>query len=78
MENFIINNSQYIYPVLYIWSAIWKGMALWKAAKKDAKFWFVVIFIFNSFGLLEILYVFILYKVDFKKAFENLKSKIKK
>jgi len=77
MQGFITNNSQYIFPIIYVWSAIWKAIALWKAAKKDAKVWFIVIFVFNSFGLLEILYIFLLYKIDFKKIFSNLKSKIK-
>ncbi|MFH1970810.1 MAG: DUF5652 family protein [Patescibacteria group bacterium] len=76
MQEFITNNSQYVFPVIYIWSAIWKGLALWKASKKDAKVWFVIIFIFNSFGFLEILYIFLLYKIDFKKIFSNIKSKI--
>lgn len=77
MQEFIANNTQYIYPIYYIWSAIWKGLALWKAAKKDSKIWFALIFVFNTMGLLEILYIFLLYKIDFKKIFSNLKSKIK-
>jgi len=77
MQGFITNNSQYIFPIIYVWSAIWKVVALWKAAKKDSKAWFVVLFVFNSFGLLEILYIFLFHKIDFKKVFSNLKSKIK-
>lgn len=77
MQQFIVNNSQYIFPIIYMWSAIWKAIALWKAAKKDAKVWFVIIFVLNSFGLLEILYIFLLYKIDFGKLFSNLKTKIK-
>lgn len=78
MQEFITANSQYIFPILYIWSAIWKALALWKAAKKDAKVWFVAIFVLNTLGLLEILYIFLLYKIDFKKIYLNLKAKIKK
>ena len=77
MQEFIATNSQFIFPVVYIWSAIWKAIALWKAAKKDAKIWFVIIFVFNSFGLLEILYIFLLYKIDFQKLFSKVKSKLK-
>lgn len=77
MQQFIVNNSQYIFPVLYVWSAIWKGFALWKAAKKDAKVWFVLIFILNTMGLLEISYIFLLHKIDFNKLFSNIKSKLK-
>lgn len=76
MQDFIVNNSQYIFPVLYVWSAIWKGFALWKAAKKGAKVWFILIFVVNTMGLLEILYIFLLNKIDFKKLFSNIKSKL--
>jgi hypothetical protein len=76
MQEFITNNSQYIFPVLYLWSAIWKGLALWKAAKKDSKVWFVLLFVINTMGLLEILYIYLLNKIDFNKVFANIKSKL--
>jgi hypothetical protein len=41
---------------------IWKGIALWKAAQLNQRNWFVVILvsmlIINTFGILEILYLF--------------------
>jgi len=76
MQEFITNNSQYIFPVLYLWSAVWKGFALWKAAKKDSKVWFVILFVVNTMGLLEILYIYLLNKIDFNKVFANIKSKL--
>jgi hypothetical protein len=47
---------------LIAWSVIWKGLALWRSAKKDDPFWFVIFLIFNTVGLLEILYYFVLSK----------------
>ncbi|MBW6431988.1 hypothetical protein K0A96_02265 [Patescibacteria group bacterium] len=47
---------------LIAWSAVWKGLALWRSAKKDDTFWFVIFLIFNTVGLLEILYYFVLSK----------------
>jgi hypothetical protein len=44
---------------LVIWSLIWKGWALWKAAKAGSKPWFVVLLIVNTVGILEILYIFV-------------------
>ncbi|GEM_PF-608588 len=45
-----------------LWSLLWKGLALWKAAKSDQKNWyifFVISFIFlNTLGILEIIYLF--------------------
>lgn len=76
MQEFIVNNSQYIFPFLYLWSAIWKAFALWKAGQKSAKVWFGILFVLNTMGLLEILYIFVLYKIDFKKVFSQIKLKL--
>jgi hypothetical protein len=45
--------------LLLLWSLPWKAMALWRAAKRDQKIWFVIFIIFNTIGILEILYLFI-------------------
>ena len=42
-----------------VWSLIWKGLALWKAARAGEKTWFVVLLIVNTLGILEILYIYI-------------------
>jgi hypothetical protein len=42
-----------------LWSIPWKGYALWKAARRDDRAWFVVLLIVNTMGLLDILYIFI-------------------
>lgn len=44
--------------VILIWTVPWKGIALWKAAKNGHKKWFVVLLIFNTLALLEIIYIF--------------------
>lgn len=48
-----------------LWSLPWKGFALWKAAQLKDKIWFVIILVINTFGLLEILYIFFLSKHKF-------------
>jgi hypothetical protein len=48
--------------VLALWELIWKGIALWKAAKNDQKYWFIAMLIINSLGILPILYMFIFQK----------------
>lgn len=45
--------------ILAIWSFIWKGIALWKAARKGSPVWFVILLITNTAGILDILYVYI-------------------
>jgi pilus assembly protein TadC len=44
--------------ILVVWSMLWKGYALWTAAKSSQKGWFVAILIINSAGILEIIYIF--------------------
>jgi methionyl-tRNA synthetase len=42
---------------LIVWSAVWKGIALWKAGRNNQIAWFVFMFIINSAGLLPIVYL---------------------
>lgn len=67
MQQFIVDNAQVILPIVSLWSLAWKGYALWIAARKESKIWFVLILVLNTVGLLEILYVFVLSKVNFSK-----------
>ena len=39
---------------LIVWSLIWKGLALWRAAQAGQPAWFVVLLVLNTAGLLEI------------------------
>lgn len=43
--------------IIMIWSAIWKAIAMWKSARNKQVAWFVVFCIFNTIGILEILYL---------------------
>jgi len=51
-----------IFIVLTIWEMVWKGIALWKAGKNNHLTWFVFIFIFNTIGILPMLYIFVFSK----------------
>lgn len=44
-----------------------KGYALWTAAKKDQKWWFIAILIFNTVGILEAIYIIFFVKQWHKK-----------
>ena len=43
---------------LVIWEVYWKGKALWCAAQKKDKFFFVAILLINSLGILPIYYLY--------------------
>jgi methionyl-tRNA synthetase len=67
----------YLIVLFLIWSVIWKGLALWKAARKKHTAWFVILLIVNTMGFLEILYIF-LFADLFSKKKENKVAKKKK
>ena len=48
--------------LVLVWSLVWKGMALWKAAREGSKIWFVVLLLVNTVGILEILYLYVFSK----------------
>lgn len=41
-----------------LWTIPWKGFALWRAARRGDRGWFVVILLINTLAILEILYIF--------------------
>lgn len=43
--------------VIMVWELVWKALALWQTARNKQKVWFVCILIFNTFGLLPIIYL---------------------
>jgi len=49
----------YLLAALVVWTVVWKGLALWRAAKNDSKPWFVALLVINTLGFLEILYLFV-------------------
>jgi len=57
----------FLIVIILIWSFIWKGLALWKAARKNSIVWFVVLLLVNTLGILEILYIFVFSEMKSKK-----------
>ncbi|MBP7708772.1 hypothetical protein KA107_03730 [Candidatus Pacearchaeota archaeon] len=45
--------------ILIFWELIWKGLALYRAGKKQQPWWFFFILIINSAGILPIIYLVI-------------------
>ncbi len=57
----------FLFP-LVVWSLVWKGWALWRAAKNDSVPWFIALLILNTAGILDILYIFVFGKKTTKKG----------
>lgn len=43
--------------LLAIWDGVWKLIALWKSARNNQLAWFICLAIFNTAGILPILYI---------------------
>ena len=63
--------------LVLIWSLIWKGLALWHAAKIKQVYWFTAILILNTAGILEIAYLFFTAKEKFDIKNINVKEALK-
>lgn len=62
-----MNSNPYLSFLLVLWVLPWKGVALWKAARQEQKWWFIPLLVINTVGLLEILYIFVFSKAKQKK-----------
>ncbi len=67
----LYSNTQWGFPfggffliiiLLVVWSVIWKGWALWRAARSGNKGWFIVFLLVNTAGILELIYLFVISK----------------
>ncbi len=43
--------------VIVLWDGIWKIIAMWKAARNNHLAWFICLAIFNTMGILPIVYI---------------------
>ena len=42
---------------LALWSGIWKIIGLWRSARNNELAWFICIAVFNTLGILPIIYI---------------------
>ena len=55
LNNFNLNSA--LFSLLVVWSVIWKGFALWYAARNKQLAWFIALIVINTAGIFEILYL---------------------
>ena len=49
--------------LLAIWDGVWKLIALWKSSRHNQLGWFICLAIFNTAGILPILYILCFQKI---------------
>jgi hypothetical protein len=62
VEITIPNALIFVLAPLLIWEVIWKIIGMWKSARNNQLVWFICIGIFNTLGILPILYLFFFQK----------------
>lgn len=58
MQEFIITYSRELVILAMVWVLPWKGVSLWRSAKRGDKAWFVALLLINSLAILDIIYIF--------------------
>ncbi len=67
--------------IIAIWDLVWKGIAMWKCGRNKQLVWFIFIFIFNTAGILPIIYLLFFQKKTYaeKRAiYQAVKKQVKK
>ncbi|MCH7952155.1 hypothetical protein IH980_05445 [Patescibacteria group bacterium] len=62
----LLTQYPWLIPALQLWTIPWKGIALWIAARREDKRWFIALLIFQTAGILEIIYIFFIAKHKFQ------------
>jgi hypothetical protein len=63
----------FVVPIA-IWSAVWTGLALWHAGRREEKWWFIFFLLVHTAGIVEILYLIFVAKA-FAKSLGKKKKK---
>lgn len=59
MESITAIMPMWLFIVLVVWDLAWKAVAMWKSARRGQLAWFVCIAVFNTVGILPIIYLFL-------------------
>ena len=57
--------------LLVVWTLAWKGWALWLAARRHEKTWFIVLLLLNTAGIVDIVYIFLIAKRNDVKTLDE-------
>ena len=66
-----IRENAFLFALIGIYVTTVKGFALWRAAQLAQKKWFIALLVLNTFGIVELIYLFFIskkYSVEIKKV----------
>ncbi len=76
-QGWFINMPLFVVPLLglvmivALWTLFWKGLALWHAGQRGQPWWFVILLVVNTLGILEIIYIFGVAKIKLNDLFSK-------
>ena len=72
LQNFMATIGWFAPLIIFcaIWDIMWKLIGLWKAGRNNEPIWFICIAIFNTLGILPIIYIL----MDKKKSENQLQA----
>lgn len=62
---FVQQNFYWILPLVLL-DVILKGVALWRAGRQNRMYWFIALLIFNTMGILPLIYLLFFQKTKKK------------
>lgn len=62
---------QALWPYIVAWSIFWAALALWHAAQRGHKWWFLIFIVVHTLGILEIVYLFGIIKLKGSDLFTS-------
>jgi hypothetical protein len=74
MQGNVSLSTTILFVVIILWSLAWKGVALWKSARLYHTWWFVVLLVLNTVGILDIIYIFAVARKEEQKDAETLEE----
>lgn len=78
MNYLFTTQNKLMLAVIIFWSLPWKGYALWRSSQRKEVGWFIALFLINTFGVLEILYLFVFTKwIDKKRMHQGTLEEVK-
>ena len=67
----LVQLSPDLLMLILVWSAFWKGLALWHSAQRGQYFWFIALLVINTIGILEIIYLLVIAKIKIVNLFSS-------
>lgn len=64
----ISNIPMWLIWAITIWDLAWRAVGVWKSTMKKQPIWSVVFVLFQTLGILPILYIFVFSKMNGKKS----------